>query len=96
VLCNPLSPIRRYGFGSPRVRKNVSAATGIDRLKALPDQRLHSLQWQAWTNSGHAITSKRTASHGHPPVSGRAGIFFGIIAQLLDVCDGRRVARQRR
>src|SRR5258708_3497972 len=69
----PLAPVRRNGLGAPRVRLKLSALTGIGRLKALPDQRWHSVQWQAWTNSGIAMTANRTASQVHPPVRGRVG-----------------------
>jgi hypothetical protein len=43
----PLAPTRFHDLGSPRVIRNASDATGIDRLNALPDQRWHSVQWQA-------------------------------------------------
>jgi hypothetical protein len=58
-------------------------ATGIDMLNALPDQRWHSVQWQAYTSSGMAVTSNRTAAQGHPPVTGSAGRFISDIAMLL-------------
>jgi hypothetical protein len=35
------------GFWGTPVTLKLSALTGIDRLNALPDQRWHSVQWQA-------------------------------------------------
>ena len=73
LLAKPLAPTWCQAFGSPRVSDTLSRLTGIDRPNALPDHRWHSVQWQAKIRSGIALTAKRTAAQGQPPVRGRAG-----------------------
>src|SRR5262245_45839717 len=72
----PLSAMRVKVFVSP-VTWRLSFGTIIDMPKALPDWRWHSLQWQATTRIGAAVSVYRTDPHWHPPV------YFGCKVALL-------------
>jgi hypothetical protein len=45
IAAEPIGTFKAAGV--PPVTMKLSALTGIDRLNALPDQRWHSVQWQA-------------------------------------------------
>jgi hypothetical protein len=56
VTSPPLSAIRVNCFVEP-VTVRLSVVTGMDMPKALPDWRWHSVQWQAATRIGSAVST---------------------------------------